>query len=137
MDAAAEFGRNPVVSTRFSLSMEMSKLTRDGTAEPVSRDQILRHARGQGNIMFPCCSADHEQDWQPYPFDPYCAICDDDTYIPGTYIYTYTVDTKVFSHLSPVLALRISIRMQVQYSHNSSTIFERLNIFTLILRITL
>ena len=34
--------------------MEMSRLTRDGTAEPVSRgDQILRHARGQGNIIFP------------------------------------------------------------------------------------
>ena len=30
----------------------MSRLTRDGTAEPVSRDQILRHARGQGNIFF-------------------------------------------------------------------------------------
>ena len=36
----------------FSLSMEMSRLTRDGTAEPVSRDQILRHARGQRNIIF-------------------------------------------------------------------------------------
>ena len=31
----------------------MSRLTRNGTAEPVSRDQILRHARGQGNIIFP------------------------------------------------------------------------------------
>ena len=31
----------------------MSRLTRDGTAEPVSRDQILRHAQGQGNIIFP------------------------------------------------------------------------------------
>ena len=31
----------------------MIRLTRDGTAEPVSRDQILRHARGQGNIIFP------------------------------------------------------------------------------------
>ena len=40
-------------STRFSLSMEMSRLTRDGTTEPVSRDQILRHARGQGDIIFP------------------------------------------------------------------------------------
>ena len=67
------------MSTRFSLSMEMSRLTRDGTAEPVSRDQILRHARGQGNIHFPC-SAEHEQDWQPYPVDPYSAICDDHTY---------------------------------------------------------
>ena len=71
MDAAAELGRNPV-STRFNPSMEMSRVTRDGTAEPVSRDQILRHARGQGNINFPC-SADHEQDWQPYPVDPYSA----------------------------------------------------------------
>ena len=62
----------------------MSRLTRDGTAEPVSRDQILRHARGQGNVHFPC-SAEHEQDWQPYPVDPYSAICDD-----HTYIHTYT-----------------------------------------------
>ena len=48
----------------------MSRLTRDGTTETVSRDQILRHERGQENIIFPC-SADHEQDWQPYPVDPY------------------------------------------------------------------
>ena len=66
----------------------MSRLTRDGTAEPVSRDQILRHARGQGNVHFPC-SADHEQDWQPYTVDPYSAICDDHTYI-HTYIHTCT-----------------------------------------------
>ena len=56
--------------TRFSLSVEMSKLTRDGPAESVSRDQILRRERGQGNINFPC-SADHVQDWQLYPVDPY------------------------------------------------------------------
>ena len=36
----------------------MSRLTRDGTAELVSRrNQILRRKRGQGNIHFPC-SAD-------------------------------------------------------------------------------
>ena len=50
---------------RFSLSMEMSRLTRDGTAEPVLRDQILRRERGRENIDFPC-SADHVQKWQPY-----------------------------------------------------------------------
>ena len=56
--------------------MEMSRLTRDGTAEPVSRDQILSHERGQGNIYFPC-STDHEQDWEPYTVDPYsCYMCD-------------------------------------------------------------
>ena len=60
---------------------------RDGTAEPVSRDQIIRHAQGQGNITFPC-PAHHEQDWQPSPVDPYSAICDDYTYI-HTYIHMY------------------------------------------------
>ena len=69
MDAAAELGRNPASrSTRYSLSIEMSRLTRDGTAEAVSRDQIIRRERGgQGNIHFPNipfpCSADHEQDY--------------------------------------------------------------------------
>ena len=45
----------------------MSKLTRDGTAEPVSRNQILRRELGQRIIHFPCSAADHEQDWQPCP----------------------------------------------------------------------
>ena len=48
-------------------SMEMSKLTRDETAEPVSRDQILRRERVQRIIHFPCSAADHEEDWQPCP----------------------------------------------------------------------
>ena len=75
MDAAAKLGRNPV-SIRFSLSMEMSRLTWDGITEPVSRDQTLRRERGQGNIIFPC-SADHELDWQSYPIDLYsCYMCD-------------------------------------------------------------
>ena len=76
MDAAAELGRNPVSKHQIQpRSMEMSRLPRDGTAEPVSRDQILRHERGQGNIHF-SCSADQVQDWQPYPVDPYSlAIC--------------------------------------------------------------
>ena len=62
----------------------MNSLTRDGTAEPVPRDQILGRERGQGNIHFPC-SADHEQDsnWQPYLVDSYsCYMCDH-TYIKG------------------------------------------------------
>ena len=75
----------------------MSRLTRDGTAEPVSRDQILRHARGQGNIHFPC-SAEHEQDWQPYPVDPFSAICDD-----HTYIHTYIKRALIFLYCQVVL----------------------------------
>ena len=78
MDAAAELGRNPINKHQIQpeYSMEMSKLTRDGTAEAVSRDQIFRHKHGQGNIHF-SCSANHVQDWQPYPVDPYsCYMCD-------------------------------------------------------------
>ena len=73
----------------------MSRLTRDGTAEPVSRDQILRHARGQGNINFPC-SAEHEQDWRPYPVDPYSChnVMTIHTYI---YIYYYIRLSHFFS----------------------------------------
>ena len=56
----------------------MSRLTWDGTAEPVSREQLLRRERGQGNIKL-SCSADHKQDWQPYSVDPYSCymfMCD-------------------------------------------------------------
>ena len=61
----------------------MSRLTRDGTAEVVSRDQILGRERGHKNGYFPC-SADHEQDWQSYQVDPCsCYLCD------LTYIHTY------------------------------------------------
>ena len=72
-------GGIPSVSIIFSLNMEMGKLTRDWTTEPVSLDQILKHERGQGNIHF-YCSADHVQDWQPYPVDSYSRyVCDHTT----------------------------------------------------------
>ena len=35
------------------LSMEMSRLTRDGTAEPVSLDQIFRREGGREIFIFP------------------------------------------------------------------------------------
>ena len=61
----------------------MSRLTRDGTAETVSRDQILRRERGQGKVHFPC-SADHVQDGQPYTVDPYsCYMCDHMSLVPS------------------------------------------------------
>ena len=57
----------------------MRGLTRDGTAEHVSRYQILSRERGQGKIHFPC-SAEHGQGYQTYPFDSYPAECADHTY---------------------------------------------------------
>ena len=58
-------------------------------SEPFSRDKILRRERDSGNIHFPC-SADHEQNWQPYPVDPHSAISDGHTY---TYRYCCKIDT--------------------------------------------
>ena len=73
MDAAAESGRNPASKDQIQPECgELSRLTRDGTAELVSRDQILRRKQGRENIIFPYkYSADDEQDWQPYLADPY------------------------------------------------------------------
>ena len=69
----------------------MSRLTRDGTVEPVSRDQILRRERGQGNIIF-SCSGDHELDWQPHPRLTHIpAICDDHAY---RHTYSETRDLR-------------------------------------------
>ena len=48
----------------------MSGLTRDGAAEHVSRDHILRGKLGQEKAHFPYSADDHEKDWQPYPVDP-------------------------------------------------------------------
>ena len=75
MDAAAGIGKNPVSMHQVQPEYgdEQADAGRDCRARLFSRDQqILRRERGQGNnINFPC-SADHdEQDWQPYPVDPY------------------------------------------------------------------
>ena len=73
----------------------MSRLTRDATtAERISRDQIVRRERGQGNIQQFPCSADPEQDWRPYPVDPYsCYMCDDHTYI---HFYIYIIYKYIY-----------------------------------------
>ena len=68
---AAELGKKSVSKHQIQPGYEdkQADAGQDCT-EPVSRDRILRRARGQGNIHFPC-SDDYEQDWQTYPFDPY------------------------------------------------------------------
>ena len=57
MDAAAELGRNPVSKHQIQPGYGDEEADAGGTAEPVSRDQILRHEqRGQGNInLFLLC----------------------------------------------------------------------------------
>ena len=58
----------------------MGRLTRDGTADPVSRDQILRHARDRRILFFPAqltTSRIGNLTRLIYTL----AICDDHTYI--------------------------------------------------------
>ena len=74
------------MSTRFSLSTEMSRLTRDGTTEPVSRDQILRRERGQGTVTFPVQLTTSRID-NLTRLILTLAICDDHTSIE---LYTHT-----------------------------------------------
>ena len=66
----------------------------------VSRDQILRHEREQKNIHFPC-SADHEQDWQPYRLIHTLAICMCD----HTYILHACAPTARRSHLTTIVCV--------------------------------
>ena len=90
----------------------MSRLTRDGTAETVSRDQILRHERGQGNANFPC-SADHEQDRQPYPVGSYsCYMC-------------VTIHTWVFSILVLIHVFWYIIIERHEFYTTSSYCFKK------------
>ena len=96
MDVAAKTGRNP--ASKHQIQPEYGKWAwwrgtgqRNGTAEPVSRDQIRRREQGQRNITFPC-SADHVQDWQPYPVDPCsCYMCD------HTYIVLFLQQSCVYT----------------------------------------
>ena len=80
MDAAAELGRNPVGKHQIQSEYgdEQADAGRDGCTRLARPNSQAR--TGTGGYYFPY-SADHEQDWQPYPFDPYSAICDDHTYI--------------------------------------------------------
>ena len=90
----------------------MSRLTRDGTAEPVSRDQILRREREQGNINFPC-SADHAQDLQPYPVNPYSScyiMCDHTKTEAKDTINLHTTRFTLFYRI-PVNLYLVSVRV--------------------------
>ena len=94
MDAAAELGRNPVSKHQIQPEYgdeqaDAGRVCRTRLARPNSRRE-----RGQGNIRFPS-TGHHEQDWQPYPVDPYsCYMCDH-TCIQYSAMYPYTL--RVYS----------------------------------------
>ena len=78
MYAAAELGRNP--ASKHQIQPEYGDEKADAGRDcrtHLARPKFLART-GQGNIIFPC-SADHEQDWPPYPVDPYsCYVCYND-----------------------------------------------------------
>ena len=97
----AEIGRNPISTTRFSLSMgnEQADAGRDGRTRLARLNSQAR--TGIRRYIF-SCSADHEQDWQPYPVDPYPAIlCDNHSYfLPGHFLLSkcfFELLTKICS----------------------------------------
>ena len=122
----------------------MSRLTWDGTAEPVSRDQILRHVRGQGNIIF--------------PFHLTTSRIGNLTRLIHTLLYVMTIHTpnawmslrtqSVHSFSLPHRSLRTApsrfpntmrsgnhpplIRMSAPTPHTSSRAQRRMNAFTLV-----
>ena len=77
------------MSTRFSLSMAMSRLTRGWTTEPVSRDQKFSGAYGDREILFfPVQLTRSSIGNLITRLILTLAICDDGTYI-HTYIHTH------------------------------------------------
>ena len=91
MDAAAELGRNPVSKhqTQPKYGDEKSDAGRDCRTR-LARPNSQARTGDREIFIFPA-SADHEQDWQPYPVDPYPWLyVDDHTYIIHTSKYLYT-----------------------------------------------
>ena len=76
----------------------MSELTRDDTAEPVSRDQNSQARTGTGKNNFPCSA----EDWQPHPVDPYFADSTNHTHSAIEYVMTtvYSIHTSESARLS-------------------------------------
>ena len=77
MTPSRKAGGSPRENTRFSLCVEdeQADAGRDGQTCLARSNSQARTATGK------TCSADHEQDWKPYPVDPYSAESGGHTYI--------------------------------------------------------
>ena len=86
MDAAAELGRNPVSKHQIQPEYgdEQAGAGRDCQTR-LARSNSQARTNADREIFIFLSLADHvQEDWQPYPVDPYsCYMCDD------TYIHTY------------------------------------------------
>ena len=115
----------------YPVRTEMSKLTRDGTAEPVSRDQILRREREQRILYFPCSAADHEQDWQPCPvvraIRTNTVLRTHTAVVTHIYIYIYAYYTTV--NRARIMYMSAN-KKYIWYTNSSSTVPVHIHIWT-------
>ena len=77
MDTAAELGKNPVSRHQIHPEYdgdEQADAGRDCQTRPARPNSRARTRTGK--YSFPC-SADHEQDRQPWPVDPYSCYMSD------------------------------------------------------------
>ena len=80
----------------------MSRLTRGGTAEPVSQTKLSG-------------SADHEQDWKPHPVVPNSdATCDEHVVVV---VVVFTLKTVLTSIQYPSLSYSSRQRNEFPWSH--------------------
>ena len=86
MGAAEKLERNPVSKHQIQHECgERAGLRGTGLPNPSRETKFLGANGDRENFIFPACSADREQEWQPYPVDP------DPCYsIPGTW-YVITI----------------------------------------------
>ena len=68
-------------------------LTRDGTAEPISRDQILRHERGLGKKLNFFVQLTMSRIGMVKPVCPYSAESDDHTYMEREAHFNWSIVT--------------------------------------------
>ena len=75
MDADAELGRNPVSKHHIPPEYGEEQADSGRGCRTRLREQILRRECGQEiSDINVACSADDEQDWEPYPVDPYSTL---------------------------------------------------------------
>ena len=79
MDAAADFGRNPVSKHQIQPEYgdEQADAGRDCRTRLARPNSLARTRTGKYPVSL--FRADHVQDWQPYPVDPYSCCMSDHT----------------------------------------------------------
>ena len=100
-----------------------NRLTRDGTTETRLARPNSRARTGTGGYSF-LCSADYEQDWQPYPVDQYSAIFGGRRYIiyiihTHTYCRVTNIARRVWinrARLPRLLVVRWTRKMNISLS---------------------